>query len=157
MWRCIPWRDHLFMAEHWRDEGSARRKREDEDQKPHEKKWKQISTSGKPSNKETPHQIPSVHTHRIPTSQEIKRLNYFLNQGNDLPITFKNAYGLNQVPFVIWIIIWAVRVIPELWLKPESYSARTGTGIALGDTQCRRPIWTSDWQLQEYTPLNANG
>lgn len=65
------------------------------------KKWKQISTSGTPSKKENPHQILSVHTHRIPTLQEIKRLNYFLNLGNDLPLTFKNAYGLNQVLAVI--------------------------------------------------------
>lgn len=49
----------------------------------------------------TQHPPPPQHTHRIPTSQEIKRLNYFLNLSNDLPITFKNAYGLIQVPPVI--------------------------------------------------------
>lgn len=64
-------------------------------------KWKQINSRGKPSKKENPYKILPVHTHRKPTLQVIKRLNYFLNLGNDLPITFENAYGLNQVLAVI--------------------------------------------------------
>lgn len=64
-------------------------------------KWKQVNTGDKQSKKETPYKIPLVHTQSKPTLQVIKRLNYFLNLGNDLPITFKNAYGLNQVLAVI--------------------------------------------------------
>lgn len=86
----------------------------------------------------TQHPPPPQHTQRIPTSQEIKRLNYFLNLSNDLPITFKNAYGLIQVPPVIWIPIGVVQMHWELQLKPERYSARRERHVALGDMKHRR-------------------